>query len=101
MNAAHVEDVDLPEVSVSTADTVVLELTPTQAQTLARILAHYDLIVHYRGESGEQLQAADGFDRDVWQHVLIDLLAEAQNARLQITAPTVIVPFRRPTGAQS
>lgn len=93
------ESLERPEVSTSTAETVVLELSPSDAQTLARILAHYDLIVHHRAESGEQLPKADGFVRDVWHKVLIDLLAEAQNARLQITAPTVIVPFRRPTGA--
>lgn len=92
----------VPEVSVSTADTVVIELTPSDAQTLARILAHYDVIAGWRGDDGEHIPVADGYDREVWQHVLIELLATAQNARLHITAPTVIVPLRRrPTGDKS
>lgn len=94
MSAHASTNPELPEVSVSTTDTVVVELTPTDAHTLARILAHYDVIVSWRGESGETVPPADGFDRDVWQHTLVRLLAEAENARLQITAPTVIVPFR-------
>lgn len=99
--SAHASPVtELPEVSVSSADTVVLQLTPSDAQTLARILAHYDVIASWRGDNGERVPVAEGFDREVWQHTLIRLLAEAQNARLQITAPTVIVPFRRP-GAPS
>lgn len=94
--SAHASTVpELPVVSVSTADTVVLELTPTDAQTLAKILAHYDVIASWRGDDDERrIPIVDEFDRAVWQHVLVDLLAEAQNARLQITAPTVIVPFR-------
>lgn len=95
MNAHAADTPELPIVSVSTADTVVLELTPDDAQVLARVLAHYDVIVSWRSEDGEQrVPVADGFDREVWQHTLIRLLAEAQNARMQITAPTVIVPFR-------
>lgn len=93
MNAAA-ERLEVPEVSVSTADTVVIELEPSQAQMLAKILAHYDVIASYRGEHDERIPVADGFDREVWQHVLVQLLAQAANARLQITAPTVIVPFR-------
>lgn len=96
MSAHAADTVELPEVSVSTADTVVLELTPSDAQTLARILAHYDVIVGFRGPNGEQVPVADGYTAEVWHHTLIRLLAEAQNARLQITAPTVIVPFRTP-----
>jgi hypothetical protein len=99
VNAAA-ERLEVPEVSVSTADTVVLELEPSQAQMLAKILAHYDVIASFRGANDEQIPVVDGFDREVWQHVLVELLAQAQNARLQITAPTVIVPFRRP-GAHS
>lgn len=87
------EALDLPEVSVSTAGTVVVELSVKNAQVLGRILAHYDVLTH-----GEP-PTADGYEPDVWHHTLIRLLAEAANARLEITAPTaVLVPFM-PRGA--
>lgn len=90
------QEIEVPEVSTSTAGTVVLELNPSDAQALARILAHYDVIVGWRGPDGEQVPVADGYTPEIWHHTLIRLLAAAQNARLQITAPTVLVPFRRP-----
>lgn len=86
---------EVPDVSTSTAGTVVVELTPSDAQTLARVLAHYDAIATWRGPNGEQVPIADGYIADTWHHTLIRLLAEAQNARLQISAPTVLVPFHR------
>lgn len=100
MSTAATEPV-IPVVSTSTAGTVVVELTPSDAQALARILAHYDVIAGWRGDDGQQVPIADGYHPETWHHTLIRLLAEAQNARLQITAPTVLVPVRRPTGDQS
>jgi hypothetical protein len=100
MNAAAEDRLEVPEISTSTAGTVVVELTPDDAQNLARVLAHYDAIVTWRGPEGQRVAVADGYVPDTWHHTLIRLLAEAENARLQITAPTVLVPFRRP-GATS
>lgn len=87
------ERLEVPEVSISTAGTVVVELTPTQAQVLARILAHYEVVT-------TDHPVADGYDPDIWQHTLIRLLAEAANARLEIHAPTAVLVPVQPTGAR-
>jgi hypothetical protein len=100
MNAAAEDRLEVPEISTSTAGTVVVELKPSDAQALARVLAHYDVIAGYQGPDGQTIPVADGYVPETWHHTLIRLLAEAENARLQITAPTVLVPFRRP-GATS
>ena len=64
---------ELPEVSASTNGTVVLELAPHHAEVLAKILAHYDVLVTAPGSTGV---AADGYEPEVWHHTLIRLLAE-------------------------
>lgn len=99
MSSAEHEPLEVPKVSATADGTVLVELDPTQAQTLARILAHYDVIASYRRDDGERMEVADGFDQETWQHTLIALLAQADKARWR--TPPVLVPFRRPTGGQS
>jgi len=94
---------EIPEVSRTTDCTVVVELTPSQARVLARVLAHYEVIATAPRPGDAVMDvtryAADGYDPDVWQHTLIRLLAEAANARTELHAPTaVLVPFL-PRGA--
>jgi hypothetical protein len=97
---AAADRLEVPDVSVSADGTVFVELTPSQAQGLARILARYDLIVGWCGPDGEQVPIGDDYTPEIWHHTLVRLLAEAQTARLRIGAPpllvpTVLVPLRR------
>ena len=89
-------ELEVPAVRATGDGTVIVELTPSQAQVLARILAHYDVIVGYRSDDGHQLEHADGFVPEEWQHTLIALIAEAEKARWR--TPPVLVPLRRPGG---
>jgi hypothetical protein len=87
---------EIPDVSATPLGTVLVELAPSDAQTLARILAHYDVLTSFRGPEGERISCADGWVPEVWHHTLIALLAEAERARWR--TPPVLVPIR--TSAQ-
>lgn len=98
------KDPEIPEVSVSTAGTVVIELDPSDAQVLSRVLAHYDLLTGRGVQHGrrrldvevERPPVADGYLKDVWNHTMIRLLVESANARLNINGQSaVLVPLHR------
>ncbi len=74
----------MPEVSSSTASTVVLELQPDQAETLARVLYAYDALHDSVGASYHAHQIVEDYDADEWNPVALALLGEAA---------TVCVPF--------
>lgn len=54
---------------------LVLVLDHDEAQTLARVLAHYEALTH--PVDGNVVPTADGYDPDVWHQVLIGLLHQA------------------------
>lgn len=60
----------LPDVSLSTDETIVVELDREQATVLAKVLAHYDVLE-------KPLGPPEGYVAEVWHHTLLDLLGRA------------------------
>lgn len=88
-----------PEVSTSTAGTVVMELAPKDAELLGRILFQYDAVMKGLAEHPMGIDPVDGYDPQAWAHTGIDLLAQA--ASLGVVAEMIPVACYIPPGAGS
>lgn len=82
------DPVDIPMVSATSLGTIVLELNPADAETLARILAHYDALVANASTYTEHI----GYEADLWHHTMIRLLSERARIGGNVAA-TIDVPL--------
>lgn len=85
-----------PEVSTSTARTVVVELDPDAAELLARILIQYGAVMS--SIAAGVVDPVDGYEKAPWDRTAIDLLANAAS----LGVPAEMIPVARyiPPGSQ-
>lgn len=78
----------LPEISTSTAGTIVLELDAVQAETLGRILYAYEALHDSVGASYHANEVVEDYDGSAWCPVALALLGEAATVRVPFLPAT-------------
>jgi hypothetical protein len=74
---------DTPLVTATAADTVALEISGDQAETLAFILGHYDAIL-----ATHEVPPVPDYEPDVWHQARLSLLIERALLRFPVAQTT-------------